>query len=151
MAIYTVTSNDTLTLNGHVFNDLSVDDVTMIAFPNDLITRKTGKNGNTIFAQNAQGLNADLTLRVNRGSSDDQFLQGIISNQPEDFPSTVLLAGTFVKRLGDGLGDVISDTYLLEGGVISKQVEGKENVSGDVTQAESVYNIKFATAKRNIG
>jgi hypothetical protein len=151
MAIFTVTSNDTLTLNGHVFNDLSVDDVTMIAFPNELVTRKTGKNGNTIFAQNAQGLNADLTLRVNRGSTDDQFLQGIISSSPADFPSTVLLAGTFVKRLGDGQGNVVNDTYALQGGVISKQVEGKENVSGDVTQAESVYNIKFASASRNIG
>lgn len=151
MAIFTVTSNDTLTLNGHVFNDMALDDVTVISFPNELITRKTGKNGNTIFAQNASGQNADLTLRVNRGSTDDQFMQQLISTAPTDFPSTQLFTGTFVKRLGDGQGNVVSDTYNMSGGVISKQVEGKENVSGDVTQGEAVYLIKFAAAARSIG
>lgn len=151
MPLFTVTSNDTLTLNGRVMTDLSLGDITTIGFPSDLVTRKTGKNGNTIFAQMAPGQNADLTLRLSRGSSDDQYMQGLISAAPKDFPSTVLLAGTFVKRLGDGLGNVISDTYTLQGGVISKQIEGKENVDGDVVQGEAVYNIKFASAARNIG
>ncbi len=149
--VYTVTSNDTLTLNNHVFNDLSVGDVTTITFPNPLVNRKTGKNGNTIFAQNANGLNADLVLRVMRGSTDDEYLQQLINTSPTDFPSTVLLAGTFVKRLGDGQGNVKSDTYVLQGGVISKLVDGKENVEGDVTQAESVYNVIFASGQRTLG
>ncbi len=151
MTIYTVTSNDTLTLNGHVFADLSLDDVTTVSFPNDSITRKSGKNGNTIFAQNASGANADVVLRLNRGSSDDQFMQAIISQAPQDFPSTVLLTGTFVKRLGDGLGNVVSDVYTLSGGVISRQVDGKENVSGDTSQGEAIYNLKFANAARSLG
>lgn len=151
MAILTVTSNDTLTLNGHVFVDLAYDDTTAITFPNDLVSIRTGKNGNTIFAQNAQGLNANLMLHLARGSTDDQYMQGLLASQPADFPSTVLLAGTFVKRLGDGQGGVVSDTYTLNGGVISKMVEGKENVSGDVSQAVSVYNLKFAAAARAIG
>lgn len=148
---FTITSNDTLTLNGHVFNDMAVDDVTTISFPNPLVTRKTGKNGNTIYAQNAQGLNADLTLRLMRGSADDQFMQQLINTAPQDFPSTQLLTGTFVKRLGDGQGNVISDTYALAGGVISKLVDGKENVSGDVTQAEAIYNVIFASGQRSMG
>lgn len=149
--IFTVTSNDTLTLNGHVFNDLATDDVTTIAFPNQLISRKTGKNGNTIYAQNASGLNADLSLKLMRGSADDQFMQGLINTAPTDFPSTVLLTGTFVKRLGDGQGNVTSDTYSLAGGVISKIPDGKENVSGDVMQAEVTYQIVFASGNRNLG
>lgn len=149
--IFTVTSNDTLTLNGNVFNDLGVDDVTTISFPTPLVSRKTGKNGNTIYAQNAQGLNADLTLRVMRGSADDSFMQNLINTAPTDFPSTVLLSGTFVKRLGDGQGNVVSDTYTLSGGVISKLVDGKENVSGDTVQAEAVYNVIFASAVRALG
>lgn len=151
MGVMTVTSNDTLTLNSRVMVDLSLGDVTAISFPNELVNRKTGKNGNTIFAQNAPGVNADLVLRLARGSSDDQFMQGIIATAPADFPSTVLLAGTFVKRLGDGQGNVISDVYSLNGGVIAKQIEGKENVDGDVSQGEAVYMIKFANAKRNLG
>lgn len=151
MTVNTITSNDTLTLNNRVLVDQSLGDVSSITFPNELVTRKTGKNGNTIFAQNAPGQNADLVIRVARGSSDDQFLQGIIASQPTDFPSTVLITGTFVKRLGDGQGNVISDTYTLAGGVISKQVEGKENVDGDLGQGESVYMVKFAAAKRSLG
>lgn len=149
--IFTVTGNDTLTLNGHVFNDLATDDVTTIAFPNQLQTRKTGKNGNTIYAQNAQGLNADLTLRLMRGSADDQFMQGLINTAPTDYPSTELLSGTFVKRLGDGQGNVTSDTYRLAGGVISKIPDAKENVSGDTMQAETVYQVIFASGSRNLG
>lgn len=149
-ATYTVTNNDTLTLNGHVFNNLADDDVTTVTFPNPMVTRKTGKNGNTLFAQNAAGLNADMSLRVLRGSADDQYMQQLINTSPSDFPSTVLLAGTFVKRLGDGLGNVISDTYVLKGGVISKQVDGKENVGGDTNQAVSVYAIIFASAARTL-
>jgi hypothetical protein len=150
MSTSTVTSNDTLTLNGRVFNDLAVDDVTAITFPNDLVTLKTGKNRNTLYAQNQQGQNATLTLRLMRGSSDDQFMQAQLAVSLNDFPSTLLLAGSFVKRLGDGQGNVLSDVYTLAGGVISKNVEGKENVSGDVAQAESVYVVKFANAARII-
>ncbi|MBZ5673710.1 MAG: hypothetical protein LAP61_05630 [Acidobacteriia bacterium] len=150
MTTYTVTSNDTLVLNGNVFNDLATDDVTTITFPNDLVNMKTGKNGNTIMAQNQQGFNANLALRVMRGSTDDQVLESILAASLNDFPSTALLAGSFVKRLGDGQGNVINDVYTLAGGVISKMVEGKENVGGDVMQAEAVYNIKFANAVRVI-
>lgn len=149
-AVYTVTSNDTLSLNGHVFADLGTDDVTTITFPTTVVTRKTGKNGNTIYAQNAQGLNCDLVLKVLRGSPDDQFMQGLINTVPTDFPSTTLLSGTFVKRLGDGQGNVTSDTYTLSGGVISKLVDGKENVSGDVMQAEATYNVIFASGQRSL-
>jgi hypothetical protein len=150
-AVFTVTSNDTLTLNGNVFNDLGTGDITTITFPNALVTRKTGKNGNTVYAQNASGLNCDLVLRVLRGSSDDEFMQNLINTAPTDFPSTQLLAGTFVKRLGDGQGNVVSDIYTLAGGVISKLVDGKENVEGDTAQAESVYNVIFASGQRSLG
>jgi hypothetical protein len=148
---FTIVGNDTLTLNGHVFNDLSTGDVSTVNFPNQLLTRKTGKNGNTIFAENAAGLNADLNLRVMRGSADDQFLQQLINTAPADFPSSVLLSGTFVKRLGDGQGNVISDTYKLSGGAISKIPDGKENVEGDTTQGEAVYSVIFGTGSRSLG
>lgn len=150
MPTFNVTSNDTLVLNGRVMNDLAMGDVTQITFPNDLVSRKSGKNGNTIFAQNQQGQNGDLVLRLMRGSSDDQFMQSIIASSLSDFPSIELFKGSFSKRLGDGQGGIVNDVYSLNGGAISKQVEGKENVEGDVTQGESVYNIKFANAARII-
>ena len=151
MSVFVVTANDTLTLNGHVMVNQGTDDVTTISFPNELVSRKTGKNGNTLFAQNANGLNADLSLRLIRGSTDDQFMQGILNSIPADFPSAVLINGSFVKRLGNGLGGIVNDTYALSGGLIAKQVDGKENVSGDVSQGEVVYTVKFANVSRNIG
>jgi hypothetical protein len=151
MTTFNVTSNDTLTLNGRVIADLSMDDVTTITFPNELVTRKTGKNGNTIFSHNIAGQNADLSLRLMRGSSDDTFLAKLIPTNSTDFPSLALIKGTFVKRLGDGQGSVKSDTYTLAGGVITKNVDGKENVAGDTSQGEAIYIIKFSLAKRVIG
>ncbi len=149
--IFNITSNDTLSLNGNVFNDLADGDDVVINFPNQLMTRKTGKNGNSIISQNANGLNADLVLRVMRGSSDDVFLNNLVPANVPDFPSTVLLSGTFIKRIGDGQGNVRSDVYVLAGGTVSKIPDAKENVEGDTTQGVTIYNIIFASGQRSIG
>jgi hypothetical protein len=150
MGLFNVTSDDTLTLYDRVFNDLSMDDVTTITFPNEVVMTKTGKNENTIFARNSVGNNAVLVLRLMRGSNDDQFLQAKIADAQKDFVAQTLAKGQFVKRLGDGEGNVVNDVYTLLGGVITRNVDGKENVSGDVVQAESVYTITFASAQRSI-
>lgn len=146
---YAVTSNDTLTLNGRVFNNFADDDTTNITLPNELVTIKTGKNGNSLFAQNQQGLNSNVVLRLMRGSPDDQYMNGLQAASLNDFPSTVLLNGSFRKRIGDGAGNITADVYTLGGGVASKIPDAKENVSGDVAQAVSVWAIKFANTSRS--
>lgn len=150
MSIFTVTSNDTLILNGRVFNDMASDTVTQVQLPNELVNIKTGKTGNSVIAQNAQGLNSNLTIKLNRGSSDDQFMNNILQGSLTDFPSTVLLNGSFVKRLGDGAGNVVSDVYGLNGGTIAKIPEGEENTSGDVAQGVVTYMVKFVNTTRGI-
>lgn len=150
MATMTVTSNDTVTLNGHVFVDQASGDVSRITIPNDLVNIKTGKNGNTVYAQNAQGFNGSLELRLLRGSADDLFMSALVLSPKVDFTTTTLLNGTFVKSLGDGLGNVVHDTYTLGGGVVSKIPEGKENVEGDTEQAIVAYMVKFASIARNL-
>lgn len=150
MTTFTVTSDDTLTLKNRVFNDLADDDVSSITFPNDSVTVKTGKNKNSVFAKNETGNNANLVLRLIRGSADDQFMQNEIAKAEQDFVAQALFTGSFTKRLGDGEGNVKLDVYTLLGGVIVRQVDGKENTSGDTAQAVSVYNLTFAQAKRSI-
>lgn len=150
MGTFTITGNDTLSLNGHVFVDQAFGDVSKISFPNELINMKTGKNGNTVIAANASGFNADLELRVVRGSADDQYMQGFVITPGSDIGATVLLGGTFVKMIGDGKGGQVSDVYSMAGGVIKKQVDGKENVEGDTEQGVAVYMVKFANAGRVI-
>lgn len=150
MAVFTLTGNDTLTLNGHVFIDQAFGSVSQVVIPNELVNLKTGKNGNTVLAQNASGFNGNVTLRLARGSSDDQFMQQLVPIQGADFSSSKLISGSFVKRLGDGQGNVLNDTYTLSGGLVGKQVEGAENVEGDTEQGVAVYQIKFSNVSRVI-
>lgn len=149
MPTFSITSSDTLTLLGRVFNDLADGDSSAITFPNDLVSVKTGKNGNTIYSGNETGKNANMTLRVMRGSSDDRFLQGKLSEQQRGLSDFSLVTGEFVKRLGDGDGGIIRDVYTMLGGIFLRKVEGKENVEGDTEQGVAVYNMLFADAKRS--
>ncbi len=152
MTTFTITGDDTLTLySGRVFTDLADDDVSTITFPADLVTLKTGKNKNTVYAKNEEGNNVQLVLRVIRGSSDDRFLNTQQATSDRDFAATELANGEFVKRLGDGQGNVVSDNYVLQGGIIMRRVDSKENVSGDTEQAIVVYTLMFALGTRNIG
>ncbi len=150
MSTFTITAEDTLTLGNRVFNDFADDDVSKITFPNDMVKAKTGKNKNTIFSRDATGDNAVLALRLIRGSSDDQFLQSIISGMEVDFVATITLDGEFVKRLGDGQGNIKRDVYTLQGGMIQKKPESGENVAGGTDQAVAMYTIIFANGKRSI-
>lgn len=147
---FTITGDDTFTVYDRVLTDFADDDASTIAFPNDLVSLKTGKNKNTIFAKDETGNNANVTLRLVRGSSDDQLLQSKLSEMTKDFATTVLANGEFVKRIGDGQANVKRDVYTMQGGVIVRRVDGKENVSGDTTQAVAIYNMTFASARRSI-
>lgn len=148
MPFSTLSGNDTAVLDNHVFNDLADTNVVEVNFPNDIAAVKTGKNANSVFSLNETGRQAELVLRVLRGSADDKFLQAKLNQQLNDFASFVLMQGQFVKKLGDGLGNLSFDTYSLAGGVFSKNVAGKDNVEGDVDQNIAVYNLKFSQGVR---
>lgn len=151
MGIFSVTGNDTLTLFDRVLTDFVDGDNTTINFPNELMTVKTGKNQNSIFAKNSTGNNCDLSIRVSRGSGDDRFLQNQLTAMERD-PTTFILAnGEFVKTLGDGQGNRTNDIYTLQGGVFSRKVDVKENSEGDTEQAIAIYTMKFALGTRSIG
>lgn len=150
MTVFAVTGNDTLVLNGNVFNDLATDTVTQLDLPNELVNIKTGKNGNSLIALNQQGYNGNLVLRLARGSSDDQFMNNILAGMTKNFVGTPLISGSFTKQMGDGQGNIVNDVYTLAGGIISKIPPVMENVSGDTAQAETVYNVKFTNCSRNI-
>jgi hypothetical protein len=150
MPTVSLTGQDTVFLGGRVFLDFADADNASLTFPNDISAVKTGKNGNSLYALNASGKQADLVLRLIRGSGDDLFLNYLLSVQLFDFPSMVLLNGQFVKRLGNGRGRISSDTYQCTGGIFSKQVEVKSNSEGDTEQSLSIYNLKFSNAERSI-
>lgn len=148
MPVYALTGNDTIQIGGRVLRNFGDGDVAKLTFPNDLVAVKTGKNGNSIFNLMASGQQSEVELRVIRGSPDDAFLNQQENQMRADLPSFVLLPGYFVKRIGDGKGNVIYDTYLLSGGVFVKLPEASENTEGATDPGLTVWRLKFANAKR---
>lgn len=151
MAQKSLTGKDTIIINDKVLADFGGGDVVTLTFPNELMTIKTGKNGNSIYAFNESGKQVDVEMRVLLGSDDDKFLNSLLQNMKQDPPSFVLLEGEFTKRVGDGLGNVNNIKYTMSGGVFSKTIDIKENVEGDTDQAIAVYSLKFTNAPRSIG
>lgn len=148
MSVMALSGDDTIILNNRVLNDLADGNVVELTFPNPIATLKIGKNGNAIYGLNNMGDTCDVKVRVVRGSSDDNFLNNLLSNQQQNFSGTVLITGQFIKKIGDGAGAITSDTYVLAGGVFEKQVEAQSNVEGDATQSVAVYMLKFSSSPR---
>lgn len=143
---------DTISVNDRIFNDLADANCVELTFPNDIAALKTGKNGNSIYALNETGRQCELKMRLVRGSADDRFMNGLMANQQANFAGFILLKGEFTKKIGDGSGvpSIKNDTYILSGGVFTKQVPGKTNVEGDTEQSISEYMLKFSNAPRVI-
>ena len=150
MGAVALSGADTITLNNYVFVDLADGNCVELTFPSDIANVKTGKNGNSIFALNESGRQAEVKIRVLRGSADDIQLNSWLSAQNQNFSGTVLLTGQFIKKIGDGLGNITNDTYSLSGGVFTKQVMGKTNTEGETDQSISEYMIKFTNAPRTL-
>lgn len=145
-----LSGQDTVVLNGRALVDFADSNCAELTFPNEIANVKTGKNGNSIYGLNETGKQAELKLRLLRASNDDKFLANLLIQQQNNFAGTVLLAGTFVKKIGDGQGNITSDTYITSGGVFTKQVEGKMNVEGEVEQSVAIYTIRFTNSPRAI-
>ena len=150
MSTIALSGSDTININDRVFADLADGDCVKLTFPNEIASVKTGKNGNSIYGLNESGKQADLEIRLIRGSADDKFMNGLLAQQQANFAGFVLMIGEFIKKLGDGAGNISSDTYIVSGGVFTKQVEGKTNVDGDTEQSVSMYTLKFSNSPRVI-
>ena len=149
MSSVALTGNDTLVINNQVLDTgLADEDVVMLEFPNNIANVKVGKNGNALFALNESGNICHAVIRVLRGNATDQFLNNLLSQQQANFAGTILLQGQFVKKVGDGAGNITSDTYVVSAGVFDKLVPAKTNTSGNTDQSISVYEIMFAQAVR---
>lgn len=150
MSVAVLSGQDTVIINNRVFNNLADANCVELTFQNDISQVKTGKNGNSIYGLNETGKQCEVKIRLIRGSSDDQFMNQLLSNQQANFSGTVLLIGQFIKKLGDGAGNISSDTYIMSGGVFQRQVDGKMNTDGDVDQSVSMYMLKFSNSPRVI-
>lgn len=143
-----LTGKDTTILDSRIMKALADGDTVLLEVPNDLVAVKVGKDGNAVYAFNGTGKMVNVTIRVIRGSADDKYLNSRLQEQIRDLASFVLFKGEFIKRAGDGAGNVTADIYKLEGGVIQKMPGAKENVEGDTEQSVSIYQLQFANSDR---
>lgn len=150
MATVALSGNDVININNTVLADLADGDCVVLDFPTEIASVKTGKNGNSIYGLNETGKQAEVKVRVIRGSSDDKFLSNLLSQQQANFAGTVLMIGQFVKLIGDGKGNITNDTYIMSGGVFIKQVMGKTNVEGQPEQSVAEYTLRFSNAPRTL-
>ncbi len=148
MSAIALSGSDTINLNNRVLADLADGNCVEMTFPNDIANVKTGKNGNSIYGLNESGKQCEVKLRVLRGSDDDKFLNGLLAQQQANFAGTVLMIGQFIKKIGDGQGNITSDTYIMSGGVFTKIPEAKTNVEGETEQSIAIYTIRFSNAPR---
>ncbi|MDR1941239.1 MAG: hypothetical protein LBQ47_02825 [Endomicrobium sp.] len=145
-----LTGKDSIIILGRPLADLADGDNLTITFPNDIAAVKTGKNGNSLFASNETGDNADVAMRIVLGSADDKFLNNLLENQKKDLASFTLLDGSYVKKVGDGSGNITDINYTLSGGVFIKRTETKSNAEADTEQAVVSYSLRFAKATKAI-
>lgn len=147
---FALTGKDTIIINDRPLADFGTGDVATLTFSDDLTDTQVGKNGNVIITYNPSGKKVEVELKLLAGSADDKFLNSLLITLNNDFPSFVLLTGSFTKRIGDGLGAINAITYGLQGGTFKKGIDAKENVEGDKDQAQVIYRITFASGKREI-
>lgn len=143
MSDVSLTGLDTVQIDGRIFNDLADGTPFDIEFPEPYGMVKVGKNGNAVYAKNSMGILVDVTLRVLLGSSDDQYLLGRMAQWNADESSFVLLTSMFVKRVGDGQGNVQTKIYNMTGGYFKKGVSAKTVAEGDTEQSVAVYTMQF--------
>jgi hypothetical protein len=150
MATLSMTGSDTVMINNRIFADLADGNCIELSYPSDIANVKTGKNGNSIYGLNETGKQCEVKMRLVRGSADDKFMNGLLAQQQSNFAGFPLMFGSFIKKLGNGQGAITSDTYIMSGGVFTKQVEAKTNVDGETEQSVSIYTLKFSNAPRVI-
>ncbi len=151
MPTVSVTGRDTVTINGRILNDFADGNIAELTFPNDLVTLKTGKNGNTLYGFNYSGRQCEVTMRLLRGSSDDKFLNALLLTCNNSFATFALMTGEFTKNIGDGLGNIQTDTYVMSGGAFKRQTDVVENADGSTDQSIAIWHLIFSNAPRAIG
>lgn len=145
-----LTGSDVVTLNGRVFHDFANGDVVKLEFGADLVKVQASKNGNVVYALNADGNMAKLSLKLLAGSSDDRYVNSLLASQQKDLSTFILVIGSFVKRVGDGQGNVTNVIYNTLGGVVLKFPMAKTNTAGDTDQSTVEWELEFGANSRAI-
>lgn len=141
--ISAVAGKDVIIIDGMVITALADGEAIKLDFDTTIAQMKISKDGNSIYAMQYSGIIGKLEIRVVRGSYDDAVLNSKLQQWLADPTSFNLLKGSYVKRVGDGQGNVTSEIYQLAGGIFDKIPSGKSSSEGDTDQSVVVYSMLF--------
>lgn len=143
MAVITYpVDSTTLVLNGHIFNDFAEGDILELAPVNDLTSQVNSTDGGTSITKRSDGDVHTLTVRTQKQSNDDIFMNVAVNNQEiEVFNGS--LKSVFTK---DGVAGV--DSWTLENGSITTRPTSTTNTQDGNALHE--YVVQFRTATRQI-
>lgn len=155
MSQVSLTGNDTVSIGSRdggaiILTAFGDGDNAELTFPNDLTMVKTGKNGNSIYSLNSPGQQAQLVIRILRGTADHKFLLSIQSSYLFNPPGFLLLSSKLTKRIGDGRGGITNNIYNLTGGVPTKRPGTVSNVEGNTDQALAIFTYMFTGSLETI-
>jgi len=146
----TLVGQDTIVLNGRTLSNLGFGTVVDISIPSALVEIESGKDGSAIYAMNQAGRQAEVKVRVLVGTPDDVFLNNLNERFKANFAGSELINASFVKRTGDGHGNITTTTWVLSGGVPGTVPADKWDVNGNTEQALMEYSFKFSRAERQL-
>lgn len=150
-----LTGDDTIILSAGsaqlLVTDFAVGVVAEITFPENLVKVTRGKNGNTVFALNNQGFQSELKLKVLLGKTTDTFMNAQMALMQQAFSAFVLMGGIFIKNVGDGKGNITPVTYIMSGGVPSKNPMAQSVAEGVPEQSLVEWDLIYANNSRTIG
>lgn len=138
-----IVGSDILSINGRVFSGHADGDAYKLEPQGPVSQYKVSKDGNTIISLQYSGILCKMTIRLIRGCSDDQFLNGLLQQfigSPNTFP---LMSGEYIKSTGDGQGNVTNEVYVLAAGAFEMVPGGVSNFEGSIESGVTVYTIWF--------
>lgn len=143
MAIISVSADSTtLVLNGTAISDLVTGDVITLVPVNPVTAHINSSNGGVNINERTDRGVYDLTIRVQRLSGSDVFLNNALRQSPP-----TILNGSLKENFNrDGTDGV--ETWLLESGSFTTQPTKTTN--DEDGNALSEYVIRFRNANRNL-
>jgi hypothetical protein len=133
----------TVILNEVVVLDFADQDYATYSFPDPIVKKTIGKNGNSITQYLASGKRAEVTLRILRGSSDHTRLQNLQNTQAK-------INITFTSIVSDGVGGQKVENAVLSNGDFVNIPSGLHTASDNSEIGVVVYNLEFTQGSVNI-
>lgn len=148
--ITAIAGKDSLILSNGIgiISGFADGDAVKCDFAGPIAEMKVSKDGNSIYAMKYTGIGAKLTLRLVRGCLDDTNLNGLLQQWIADSSGFNLFTGSYVKRVGDGKGNVINEVYQLAGGVFETIPSAHSSMDGAVESSVTVYTFLFRNDAR---